>query len=324
MNIRSAVRRELRNVLSYLQIKFRVLPRVFTSGNDCILVYHGIDAYNSSDFNWRFIHYNNFRDHILFLRNYFKIVPLRTLFGDSDNVESRIAITFDDGYKNWITLLLPVLEKYQIPATLCITWCEHGDQMLWTDQYDIYRRYYSNDLTIADRVFRKSGGIYVSPENGQSLSTFLKEGGYDNIAAFKHQAKIEKAILEKHSLYWELLNSRDIALLSKSAFVEIAAHGTTHASLNHISPNQAREELKVSKTRLEEFTQEEVLTLAYPSGYYSRELVQLAEVVGFRYQLAEDYQHAQDRADPRIVNRVGVYNSGNKSRQLVDVLEKMK
>lgn len=324
MNPGEAIRREFRNVLSYLQIKFKILPRAFNRCRDYVLVYHGIDSANSTDFNWRFIHYNNFRDHILFLRNYFKIVPLSDIFERPESEEYRIAITLDDGYRNWASFLLPVLEEYQIPATLCITCYEGEDKMLWTDQYDIYRRYCSGELYIMGNVFRNTGGIYRAAADGQPLSAFLKEGGYDNIMSFKQQAKIDKRILDKHKVYWQLLDPSEIADLSRSRFVEIAAHGTTHASLNCVSAEQAAKELTACKSTLEGITGKEVVTLAFPSGQYSRETIQIAGELGFRYLLAEDYRFPQDRDDHRILSRVGVYNSGNMSRQLLDSIEKMK
>lgn len=49
-----------------------------------------------------------------------RVVPLRNLLTVSP-AENLIAVTFDDGYKDNLTVALPLLEKYNLPATIFVS-----------------------------------------------------------------------------------------------------------------------------------------------------------------------------------------------------------
>ncbi len=48
-----------------------------------------------------------------------QVVPLRNFLGASEK-ENLIAITFDDGFRDNLTVALPLLEKYELPMTLFV------------------------------------------------------------------------------------------------------------------------------------------------------------------------------------------------------------
>ena len=59
----------------------------------------------------------HFENKILFLKKYFSIVSPDEFFDDSIVTEKiKILITFDDGYQDWFTNVMPVLEKHKAYA----------------------------------------------------------------------------------------------------------------------------------------------------------------------------------------------------------------
>lgn len=67
------------------------------------------------------IHVKKFEKHLsLFQKNY-SIVDLKRNVNDTRHRKKNILITFDDGYKDIVTMVLPLIEKYNIPIVVFIT-----------------------------------------------------------------------------------------------------------------------------------------------------------------------------------------------------------
>ncbi len=95
-----------------------------------ILLYHRI-AKVSNDPVMLCVSPENFEKHIIFLKEKYKIIPLLELSNKITNKTlegDELAITFDDGYKDNLTNALPILEKYNIPATIFVTTSQIGEK----------------------------------------------------------------------------------------------------------------------------------------------------------------------------------------------------
>lgn len=88
-----------------------------------ILAYHHIlssDLANLPKSN-RFVSVKEFEKQVKFLSESFTVVKLNSLSEHKFDVKSRqIAITVDDGYKNFLENGFPILEKYNLPVTLFV------------------------------------------------------------------------------------------------------------------------------------------------------------------------------------------------------------
>ncbi len=92
-------------------------------GNSLILLYHRIDTINS-DPHGLCVTPDNFYNHLRFLKENYRIIPLGKLVQNlqNSNLDKKdISITFDDGYADNLHHALPILEKLDIPATFFIT-----------------------------------------------------------------------------------------------------------------------------------------------------------------------------------------------------------
>ena len=87
-----------------------------------ILVYHGVCEKDPTRFNSIFITRKTFERHLQFYKEYFQVVSLEDYYQARFSRDRfTICLTFDDGFANNYNYVLPLLEKYQVPATFFIT-----------------------------------------------------------------------------------------------------------------------------------------------------------------------------------------------------------
>lgn len=84
-----------------------------------------------------------------------------------------------------------------------------------------------------------------------------------------------------------LMVAKELAEMS-AAGVEIGAHTLNHPDLTHLSAEAAFQEIVQSKENLEAVIGDEVISFAYPYGYYNDVVRQLVVRAGFKYAVATD------------------------------------
>jgi len=287
------------------KLGFRPLILKERPGNR-ILVYHGIDQVGQTHLNARFLSADLFEQQISYFKQHFSILPLKNLFeGNTAPDRMNIAITFDDGYRNNLTYALPILEKYEVPATFFITGIRDTDfPMLWADYLDIASHLSSAPVEIDGQVYQKRGREYYNAA-GQSLKSVCKQRTWSFkkllYTAFPEAGHMEA--WEEYKIYWEHLTVEEIRQLAASPFAEIGVHGYLHDNLGVCDLEDASSVLSKAKRFLEKSTEKEMSSLAYPDGSYSRQLVKAAKAMGFDQQYAADYLFAEDHTDPDIIDR---------------------
>ena len=139
----------------------------------------------------------------------------------------------------------------------------------------------------------------------------------------KHALELEPEFrdkLAKYREYWELIDTESLQSFH-SPYVQIGCHGLSHDNLGRLSRADRERELRESKAWLEKRLGNEIASLAYPDGCYNSELIDFAESLGFREQLAVSYKSQEDTADRRILNRVGVYAYQKPVEQLWEIVK---
>ena len=92
----------------------------------CILAYHrvaNLGFVDPSDDDWN-VPPALFERQLVALKDCAEIVPLSELLGrcqgSPDEGRPLVALTFDDGYANFHSQVLPLLKRYQVPATVFV------------------------------------------------------------------------------------------------------------------------------------------------------------------------------------------------------------
>ena len=100
-----------------------------------ILMYHRVE-YLNDDYNMQAVTPANFEKHMRYLRDHYEILrlddPMESWFQNQSG--DAVIVTFDDGYYDYLQNAVPIMEKYDIPATVFVSTGNIGTQYEnWTD-----------------------------------------------------------------------------------------------------------------------------------------------------------------------------------------------
>lgn len=112
----------------------------YTTSTAPILLYHRVASIKHDPL-YLAVTPARFEEHMSYLRDKYDVIPLKKL---CERIESKrlqgkeAAVTFDDGYKDNLVNALPILEKYNIPATIFVTTGQIGRQASfdWDFKYE--------------------------------------------------------------------------------------------------------------------------------------------------------------------------------------------
>ena len=218
-----------------------------------ILLYHGTPR--------RLV--NALERQLRFLRSRFDIIALPRLLellaSSPAQVARKLALTFDDGLRNNITVAYPVLKKLGLPATFFVCPALLGSgRWLWNHEAR-QRLRFLGDARDAERMIERMKRLdYASRLR-------LEEEIRKATAAYVPSANEHE---EFDIAGWE-----DIARLDPS-LITIGSHSMTHAILTSLSDSQAEREIAASRALLEERLNRPVEIFSYPNGDYGAKIVE--------------------------------------------------
>ena len=271
-----------------------------------ILLYHKICKLQH-DYNYIGVTPENFKYQLEYIKRYYEIVPLSQVKGD------QIAITFDDGFRDFYTEVYPYLMKQGVPATLFITTGKIGSQEeLWTSELlrlifagNSHKRYFSMELpmfsykfsvqSLADKivVYRALKRICMKSEKNEIQNLLIQLRTW---AGMHPEGREEYAFLTE----------QEIRQLAGCSLITIGAHTENHVSLGAFPREYQRGEIVRSKIELEKIIEEEIQYFSYPFGGkydYNKETIGILKEEGFQRAYTAREQQGEDimYEIPRII-----------------------
>ena len=183
----------------------------------------------------------------------------------TNNTRKFVCFTFDDGYRDNLTLALPLFKKYNKPFTVYITtaFLERRYDYWWGPVREAIRRHDEASFEIAGRRFTTST-LQQKTEAFQNVFQAITNGEMDIEEANLFWRA--KGIDNEQVLEADALTPDELKTLSKDPLVEIGGHTDGHQRLARLSLDDARADILKNKTYLEGLTGKKVRHFAYPYG----------------------------------------------------------
>ena len=178
--------------------------------------------------------------------------------------ERAVCVTFDDGYADNAEFALPVLKKWQVPATVFVSTKYIDGGTMW------------NDTVIEAARNTKHRQIDLTPM-GMGVFPLQSEDSRKQ-SAFNIIQKIKYLPLRERLRAVQLIEEqaedlpKDLMLTTQQLKklhangIEIGGHTHSHPILSSLTDESARKEIGMGKKILEEIVGAPVFSFAYPNG----------------------------------------------------------
>ena len=284
--------------IGYLQRAVRQIKKRFAS-RALILMYHRVAEVGSDP--WSLcVKPRHFGEHLEVLQKYGRPMQLQQLvqaLRDGNLPHRAVAITFDDGYADNLYNAKPLLESYNIPATVFLTTGYiRCDREFWWDELD---RILLQPGILPKKICLKIDGTTHQWELGEA--SYYNEDEYQRC---RHLKAWDGKPGSRHFLcysLWHLLHPlpederrkalneimtwastepairpayrslslEEVGTITQGKLVEVGAHSVTHPNLSKLTVASQLDEIQRSKAYLEEILDRPVTSFAYPYGCYT-------------------------------------------------------
>jgi peptidoglycan/xylan/chitin deacetylase (PgdA/CDA1 family) len=279
----------------------------------------------------------HFAEHLDVLRRYYR--PLRLTqyvdaLDDGGLPDRSVVVTFDDGYADNLFEAKPLLEQFDVPATMFVATRYVGSpQEYWWDELarlllETSRLPEELNILIDGHVHHWKLGDAAVDESTSTRSNDWRAW--------------DEPLSSRHSLYrslWQLLqlmreddqqatldtlrtwaaykatqsthcplSQHELFMLSQARLVEIGAHTVTHPLLSTRSASEQWQEIHGSITWLAEIVAKPVAHFSYPYGNFGHDTLAIVQEVGLKCACSVSASEVQLPAGRFQVPRVQVFD----------------
>jgi len=273
---------------------FRIVRRWFKPGG-AILTYHRIAPADSGPYGITTTP-EHFAAHMEHLRRTCRPMSLTELAActSSGTVPPRaVAVTFDDGYVDNLLHAKPVLDAWDIPATVFVaTGYIGGEREFWWDELEqlllgvreLPRRL---ELEVSGHLY---GFAVADPAHREALlwelNTLLRglpaEARNAALTAIRSWSQAVDRTREDR----RPMTAEELLRLSSDGRVTLGAHSVSHPDLSCLPVAVQRAEIRESRRSLEALTGQLVAAHAHPFGFCNAETVAIVKEEGFELACA--------------------------------------
>ncbi len=287
------------------------------SKNMKIIMYHGVVDNDSGIDCWWLLKRSQFEKQVRYLRKHYKVISIDEAVDNLSrpglNFRDNVVLTFDDGYKNYLTNAYPILKKHNLPSTIYITAGKvQSNELIWADQLFYLLTGNNGDrlnieslgLGMIDNVDHK-GREHIAHDFINRLKTLPSSEKNRRINTFMSDNNLSPSSDVFKGSPFEVLSAEDLRLLAQDKLVTIGSHTVNHEILTQVPFQEAEREIGESKRMLEEFVGRPIHHFSYPNGNYNDELAEQVRNYGYLSAVTTCYDDIL-LGDPFRMGRLGV------------------
>ena len=261
-----------------------------------ILMYHRVIETSSDPWNLC-VSPKHFTEHLKILQQNYRVLSLHDLLSSLKNArlpKRGVVLTFDDGYADNLWYAKPLLEKYEVPATVFVASGSVDKNGFWWDELE--------QALLQPRKLPKNLQLNVQGRSYEWPTANLNQRQHAYIAIHKILKPLR--VSDRDQVMSELFawadadkmgrsdyrpfTTAELIQLSQSEFVDIGAHTVTHASLSILSQADQIREIAGSRQKLTAILGSRVDTFSYPYGNFTPDTVDIVKAAGFEMALTSE------------------------------------
>ena len=234
--------------------------------------------------------------------------------GERELPDRAVLVTFDDGYRNNLTVAAPVLKACGVPAVVALSTALIGTRdLLWPTDVELRiadGAWDAINLPDGERVTRpadRGAREAIGDRARRSLKGMPEAARRAWCESLRAASSLDRDALDGELV--DFLDWDEVRALHDFG-VALASHTVTHPILSKLAPDELRRELGESKARIERETDRPCAAIVYPNGKpddVSPEVFDAAERCG--YLVGFDLDDSVNRAscaEPFRVRRLEV------------------
>ena len=301
----------------YKYLKVPILSRVLSRGKLAVLMYHGLISEPLPFLDWCFVEESEFAEHLQFLSDHsFEFLSVqegwrRLQLGTLDR--PAVAITFDDGFESIYTHALPVLKKFQAPASVyLVTDLVDSNETLWFCYLiDALGKTTASNFSwqgVEYVIGTAKEKAVVSNQIQARLKVLHPEELNSELANMLEKLGYSRGPIESGNPF-RILNRSQISEMRKSGLFEFGSHTTSHRILTRLDSKAVEAEVTESAEAVRSITGAICREFAYPNGQKADigfDIKGQMDEVGYRLVMTTQDGYNEARTSPYEIRRIGV------------------
>ena len=209
-----------------------------------------------------------------------------------------VAVTFDDGYADNLYEAKPILEKFQVPATVFVC-TGYAGREFWWDELEQLVMSSRASLHMLCLEVKKSWFKWDQPNMGHdagnpedvalrrqflhALYQFLLSFDLEDQNHAMNTIRSWSGLPSDKPSVPRALNHNELLRIVDDGLIELGVHTRTHLMLPRLSLERQKDEIIFGKQDLEELLGRQVAGFAYPHGMVTEDAKRIVREAGFSH-----------------------------------------